>query len=224
MKIFIILLALSATVYASETQEWELLEKSPRLELYSGTKSVNGVFPYKARMITSHTIPEILAVFLDNKRKTQWVPRLRVSWAVDDPKVLGHRIEYGEVLVPWPFNNRDVLIKIETQVIDSINNVRLLAYSTQNERIIKKSNVRAIVHPSDLLMSYDPTTKETILETISFTDPGGNIPKWLVNLFQKGEAKKLSEQLRKQLKKKLYSEKELNEIKKGLRKILKKRG
>lgn len=171
-------------------------------------------------MWVNHTIPEILAVFLDNKRKGEWVPRLIVSWAEDDLKNLGDRIEYGEVLVPWPFSNRDVLVKIETQVIDSINNVRLFAYSVQNNRIIRQRNVRAIVKPSDLIMSYDPKTKETLLETISFTDPGGYIPKWLVNLFQQGEAKNLALGLKKQLEKKLYSKEELELINKGLKKIL----
>lgn len=171
-------------------------------------------------MWTEHTIPEILAVFLDNSRKKEWVPRLWVSWAEDDPKHLGNRIEYGEILVPWPFHNRDVLVKIETQVIDSINQVRLLAQSIDNERVIKEGIVRAIVHPSDLILIYDPKKKETLLETVSFTDPRGYIPAWLVNLFQKGEAKSLAEGLRKQLKRNLYTKKQLAEIQKGLKAIL----
>lgn len=172
-------------------------------------------------MWVPHTIPEILAVFLDNKRKKDWIPRLWINWAEDDPKILGKRIEYAEVLVPWPYYNRDILVRIDTQVSQNTNNVKLFAYSVQNDRIIKKSNVRAIVHPSDLNLSYNDKTKETLLETISFTDPGGYIPKWLVNFFQKDEAKILSLRLRSQLSLNLYNEKELSHIRSGLVRILK---
>ena len=145
-----------------------------------------------------------------------------MSWSEDDPKIPGVRVEYGEVLVPWPFSNRDVLVKIETQVIDSIDNVRLYAQSVQNDRIIKKSAVRAIVHPSDLIIIWDPVKKESLLETISFTDPKGYIPSWIVNLFQKGEAIQLTKSLSKQLAKKMYTKKHLKEIETGLEEILRK--
>lgn len=82
--------------------------------------------------------------------------------------------------------------------------------------------MRAIVHPSDLLIIWDPIKKESLLETISFTDPKGYIPTWIVNLFQKGEAIQLTKSLSKQLEKNMYSKKQLKEITIGLKRILRK--
>ncbi len=165
-----------------------------------------------------------MAVFLDSKRKKEWVPRLWETWIENDSTKTGSRIEYGEVLVPWPFNNRDVLVKIETKVVGNINHVILLAASVQNDRIIKDSAVRAIVHPSKLALIWDAEKKETLLETVSFTDPKGYIPAWIVNLFQKTEAITMVESLRRQLAKNLYSQKQIEEIEQGLEGILKNAG
>ena len=65
-------------------------------------------------------------------------------------------------------------------------------------------------------MTWDPNLKETLLETVSFTDPRGHIPTWVVNLFQKKEALTLAQSLIRQLKKNLYSIEDLNKIRNEL--------
>ncbi len=203
------------------SQEWTLVEKQDKIQLYSGSKPIDDIYPYKAKVWLPYTIPEILAVFLDSKRKKEWVPRLWETWIENESIKTGTRIEYAEILIPWPFQNRDVLVKIETKVFEDINHIVLLATSVQNDRIIKASAVRAIVHPSRLTLKWDPIKKETSLETVAFTDPRGYIPAWIVNLFQKTEAVNLVESLRKQLAKNLYSKEYLLEIKEGLEGIRK---
>lgn len=201
----------------SSANEWVLLEKEDKVQLFTGTKSINGIFPYKAKVWVAFTIPEILAVFLDAKRKVEWIPRVKSTWVEKIPNSPpGSRVEYGEVLIPWPFENRDVLVRVDTVIDESVNKVKLHVSSIQNERVIKKGNVRAIVYPSNLTMTWDPKTKETLLEAVSFTDPRGNIPTWVVNLFQKTEALNLVQLLIKQLKKNIYSQENLNEIRSEL--------
>jgi hypothetical protein len=210
-----ICLFLSNPLHA-EKNKWVLLEKENNIQLFSGTKDINDIYPYKAKVWIPFTIPEIIAVFLDSKRKKQWIPRLKTNWIEEDLNSKGSRIEYAEILMPFPFDNREVLVQIDTIIEDGQNKIRLHAKSVQNKRIIKKGNVRALVYPSNLILTWDKTKKETLLEAVSFTDPQGHIPTWVVNIFQKSEALTMAQSLIKQLKKNLYSKEEIEKIRLSL--------
>ncbi|MFT6070066.1 MAG: hypothetical protein ACJAT2_003280 [Bacteriovoracaceae bacterium] len=220
MKILFLSICLFlSTALLAEKNKWVLLEKENKIQLYSGTKDINDIYPYKARVWVPFTIPEIFAVFIDTKRKHQWIPRLKTSWAEDVPNNKASRIEYAEVLMPFPFDNREVLVQVDTIIEGSLDKIRLHCRSVQNDRIIKKGNIRALVYPSNLTLTWDETKKETLLEVVSFTDPQGYIPTWVVNLFQKSEALTMAQALIKQLKKKLYSDEEIERIRRNLKEL-----
>ncbi len=217
--LFSICLLISTSLYA-EKNKWVLLEKENKIQLFTGTKDINDIYPYKAKVWVPFTIPEIIAVFLDTKRKKQWIPRLRTSWAEEVPNSKASRLEYAEVLMPFPFDNREVLVQIDTIIEGSLDKIRLHCKSVQNERIIRKGNIRALVYPSNLTLTWDKEKKETLLEAVSFTDPQGNIPTWVVNLFQKSEALTMAQALIRQLRKNLYSKEEIEKIRLQLKELI----
>lgn len=107
---------------------------------------------------------------------------------------------YTEAYLPWPLDNRDAVM--HTRITrDSLNRfIRINSTAVPNYAAEKSGKVR--IKKSDINWYVTRTSANTIHIVYTFeTDPGGNVPAWLVNNFaDKGpfeSFKKLSELLKK---------------------------
>ncbi|MCO4793790.1 MAG: hypothetical protein KC493_08765 [Bacteriovoracaceae bacterium] len=219
-QIFSLIILIIFHTSAHSSVDWKLIENKKGLKLYSGPKSETGIYPFKAIFTVNHVLEHVVMVLADTSKKTEWVPRMSVSKTLEQKRP-NDRTEYGEINMPWPLSNRDAIVGIKTTVNSEITHVSLKIASVQNENIINKRNIRAKVYNSFVEIDYRPKTNETYLEVESFVDPKGRIPKWVVNFFQKIEAKRMARQMRRQLDKNLYSLKELSKVREILFEISK---
>ncbi|TNE99936.1 MAG: hypothetical protein EP326_07250 [Deltaproteobacteria bacterium] len=216
-KLFILTLLFSLTLSAADTY-WTKIEDKNGLKLFSGPKSDTGIYPFKAIFTVKHELEDVVMVLADTSKKTQWVPRMSKSETLEQ-KSADNRVEYGVVNMPWPLKDRDAIVRILTTVDKTRTHVRLNIQSDMDEQIINKSNIRAKVYPSLVDIYYLPETKETLMEIETFVDPKGAIPKWIVNFFQKIEAKRMARQMKRQLDKNLYSKEQLAEVARVLKEL-----
>lgn len=217
----VLLLTLAISFSASADVYWTKIEDRNGLKLYSGPKSKTGIYPFKAIFTVKHSLEHVVMVLADTSRKTEWVPRMSKSETLEQQGP-DNRIEYGVVNMPWPLKDRDAIVRILTTVDQTMTRVTLKIQSDLNEKIMNKINIRAQVYPSVVEIYYFPETNETMMEIETFVDPKGSIPKWIVNFFQKIEAKRMARQMKKQLDKNLYSTEQLKKVKDTLIEISKK--
>lgn len=138
----------------------------------------------------SGTIPDpigkVLSVVLDTRRETEWVDGLLESRVVRSVSA-SEDYEYNRIASGF------FLIK-EREVV--AHNV--LTFDRNNRRAIVDSSsvdlpgvpqkdgaVRAWLEHSALIMEAEDGGRKTSLAIEALVDPRGNIPKWLVNLFQR---------------------------------------
>lgn len=217
----VILLSFVFSFSAVADVYWTQIENKNGLKLYSGPKSKTGIYPFKAIFTVKHKLEHVVLVLADTSKKTEWVPRMSKSLTLEE-SAPDNRVEYGVVNMPWPLKDRDAIVRILTKVDQSQTRVILKIESDQDDKIIAKGNIRAKVYPSVVEIYFFPENGETMMEIETFVDPKGSIPKWIVNFFQKIEAKRMARQMRRQLDKNLYSEEELNKVKEVIAKLSKK--
>ncbi len=107
---------------------------------------------------------------------------------------------YTETYLPWPMDNRDAVMHTKITK-DSLNRFLRINSSAAPNYIAKKGNkVRIARSDINWYVTSPATNKIKIVYTFE-TDPGGNVPAWLVNSFaDKGpyeSFKKLAQLLKK---------------------------
>lgn len=199
---------------AEDFGQWSLLVEKEDLKIYRGSVQKNNVFPVRADFYSKFAVKDVLAVLLDADRKTSWVPKLSKLEVLR--QISGSKwIEYAEIDVPWPCQNRDLIYEVELKINEDFTYAEATFRSVDNDKIINKDNIRALIYPSRFIFKWDKEKQKSLIKTESFVDPQGAIPKWIVNHFQKKQSVKLAQKLIKQLEKKYYTNLDPEIMRKG---------
>ena len=203
-RYFFFTVILISFAYSQKTDNWELIVDQDELKVYRGKREKNNIYPIRGDYHTPHTPAQVVAVLLDIVNKPKWLPKLAKTRLI---KQFDSRrwIEYAEIDVPWPCRNRDIIFELSLDINDDFSKAVFHLKSVLNDTVYKKSNIRAIVYESKMIITYNQQTKKSFIQSESFVDPKGSIPKWIVNLFQKSQTIKIAKALTKQLNKNLYS-------------------
>lgn len=160
-------------------EKWILKKSEDGIEVYSRKlnnekyREIKVVCAFKT---TEKKLVEVLKNVDDHKT---WVYNTRLSYLLKR-KATDTLIYYTEISVPWPANNRDVVIQL-TFHKDSMNNIlNIEARNIQGMVPIKKDIVRIPYSLSNWSIKEVNINKIQI-EYILKIDPGGALPVWLVN-------------------------------------------
>ena len=194
---------LPATPLAADDPAWKLQSSSDGISLYRASLRGSGVVPVKATLTIPGTIEELSLVLEDIPRRQQWVGN-RIESVLLERVSDYDQTEYLRVNLPWPVRDRSALIRALVEVSEDRRTATITARSIASHPADKFPDlVRAQVEPSTLRMTQGPGRVE--VEALVFIDPGGWIPKWLVNYFATHVARSTFRDLRKQVSLHLYS-------------------
>ena len=193
----------TTTLLAAADPAWKLQSSSDGIALYRASLRGSGVVPVKATLTIPGTIEEISLVLEDIPRRQQWVGN-RIESVLLERVSDYDQTEYLRVNLPWPARDRSALIRALVEVSEDHRTATITARSIASHPADKFPDlVRAQVEPSTLQMRQGPGGVE--VEALVFIDPGGWIPKWLVNYFATHVARSTFRDLRKQVARHLYS-------------------
>ncbi len=162
-------------------KDWELKSDKDGIKVYtkytdnSKYKAVRTVCTLQTRLSA------ITALLLDIDRVPDWV------YATKSCKLLktinaAELIYHSEIAVPWPFSNRDFIVRIQALQDAKTKAVTVIGenkptYITQTKDVVRiqYSQSKWVITP----MGNGQQKVEFELQT----DPGGNIPAWLINMF-----------------------------------------
>ncbi len=164
----------------SQTSEWNLRKNNDGIQVYTRNHPGSNILEFKAITTLSGKIDKVKKVVTNVNGSIYWMERIIISKLLKtDSK--GNMYAYYEMNVPWPLENRDVVVlqKIKKQTQDSL----LIVISSIPEYYPEQENITRIKIAKghwELIKLQDNKTK--IIYTF-YSDPGGNIPTWIVNLF-----------------------------------------
>ncbi len=205
-----IVLASSPTIApASITEDdpsWRLESSSDGIALYRGAMPGTTVIPIKAIMTIPGTIEDVSLVLEDIPRRSEWVGNRTRSTLLERTSDYD-QAEYLRVNLPWPVMDRSALFRARITVSDDRARVAITAQSIDSHPADTLARlVRARFHASTFQMTQ--RLHDVEVTTIVCVDPGGSIPKWLVNHFTKRVARSTLVGLRRQVSRKLYAHSE----------------
>jgi len=195
--------ALPTTPLATDDRSWRLQSSSDGIALYRASLRGSGIVPMKATLSIPGTIADVSLVLEDIPRRQQWVGNRTESVLLER---VSHydQVEYLHVDLPWPVQDRSALIQARVRVSEDRRTATIHAQSIPSHPADTLPRlVRAEVAPSTLQMTQAPGRVDIV--ALVFVDPGGWIPKWLVNYFATRVARSTFQDLRRQVQRRLYT-------------------
>ena len=199
--LLLILLTSGITVFAQS--DWELRAEKNGLKVYTRTFPDSRFKAIRAELELETTLSQLVAVLLDVNTAPEWVYATKVATLLKQvsPSEL---IYYSEVRLPWPMSNRDFIARLITTQDPNTHVVTIYGPTIADYVPEKKDIVR--VKRSEGKWILTPVTPNHIrVEYTLRTDPGGDIPAWLYNLFVTKGPIESFENLQQQLKKPAYA-------------------
>lgn len=193
-------LAAQANASTAPIQEvsWEQLSESNGIRVFRREVPGNPIVDFKGDGIVAAPIAKVAEVVINTSRATEWVDSLIEARRIRETSPVDY-VEYDHVGTPPIMKDRDFLshVTVETDPIAKKITVRLVDIEDPAMPPNPKY-VRGLLINSYYALSYAGPTK-THVEVEILTDPKGWVPKWVVNLFQRGWPRNTIESLRTQV-------------------------
>jgi hypothetical protein len=169
---------------ASADAGWEPMEVLNGVALFK--KDVPGAMipAYRATGELGVGIGKLVKLAFDPEYYVRWMAKVKVAQLVR--QVSPHEAVAHLVLgTPWPVLDRDAVVRLKLEIDKPNRKVTLTFESTEDADAPEPgTRVRAHMYPSRLVLTeIDPA--RTRVEAEAHADPRGNIPKWLVMMYQK---------------------------------------
>jgi len=203
------LLVLGRSVLGQD--KWELKSDKHGIFIYTRDLADSKFKAIKVECELDATLSQLVAVLLDVNSGADWVYSTKSSVLLKklSPSELYY---YSEVRVPWPASNRDFIARLKV-VQDSATKVVTVYGPTFPDYMPKKDGIVRVPRAEGRwIITPVARRRVKIVYTLS-TDPGGDIPAWLVNLFAAKGPLESFRNLKQQLLKPAYSTASLSFIK-----------
>lgn len=166
----------STTAYAFDSQ-WELEKEKKGVKVYTREKADSPLKEFKG-IITISTTPHILmATLRDVANYQQWMPDVEKTKLITQTD--NSQLHYLQSDLPWPVVDRDGAYSFK-YTLEKNGAVRVDVAAEPTAVEPEKGYIR-IPYVSGYWL-FQPATKTTTEVTYQMhADPGGSIPKWLIN-------------------------------------------
>lgn len=195
---FLFLTCLWISVALSQTN-WKLSKNKDGIQVYQKDSKNSGFKSIKVECTLEGSFDKLIAIINNISHYKDWVYNNKTTSLLK--RISAYEFYYyTEAYLPWPLDNRDAVM--HTRITkDSLNRfIKINSVAVPNIVPLKGGKVR--ISRSDINWYVTKPSSNTIHIIYTFeTDPGGNVPSWLVNSFaDKGpyeSFKKLGELLKK---------------------------
>jgi hypothetical protein len=160
---------------------------------------------FRGRGVVDASLAQVLAVFNDIDKGTEWMDSCSGSSVVEDQ---GERLKiaYNRTRAPWPVSDRDVVLRNEVTFDEREGVVKIEVSSVERA---DRPPVKGVVRMPSLRGHWYlwPTPDgRTRTEYQLHANPGGSLPNWIVNYVSRELPYKTIMGLRAQVKRRSYPE------------------
>lgn len=162
------------------TYNWQLKKFENDISIYTRTPENSKYKELKAVYQIKSSLSSIIALLNDFESFPKWVYRCEKSMALKKDSD-NHIIRYQTVVAPWPVDNRDMILEVNSFQDKKTKIVYQKVNSIPDYIPLVKGHVR--VREFRALWTLIPLKNGFVEVNYELlVNPGGNIPAWLVNL------------------------------------------
>lgn len=210
-KSVVALMALSLAVGAHSTFAAEKLALEKQgIKVWTTLSENNPMAQYRAETMFNTSLENAAGLILDTERGATWIPNVS-QIKVIERNDKGSFIAYMVLKMPFPLANRDLVIKGDISK-DTNGRIIIKNQAIKDSRLPEKEGlVRIQKYEGDWIFERisDQQVKVT---TRGYADPGGAIPKKIVNSFVQQQPYQMFIKMKHQVKLTNYTQKDLPKV------------
>lgn len=179
--------------------DWDLKTDNDGIKVYTKTFPDSKFKAIRVEVELDASLSQLVAVVMDVNTGSDWLYATKTSKLIKELSP-GELIYYSEVRLPWPISNRDFIAQLKASQ-DTRTKVVTIDGPTIPDYVPVKDGIVRITRAEGRWVITPAGPHHIKVQYTLRTDPGGDLPAWLFNLFvTKGPAesfKNLLEQLKK---------------------------
>ena len=211
-NILILLLVLCANIAAAQTDDpWTLKQDKDGIKIYTADVPNSKIKALKVECELNATLSQVVAAVMDIKSSKSWVYRTASAYVVKQPSP-SDLYYYTLVKMPWPVTNRDYVAHLRVTQNAKTKAVTVDVPCITGMVPSKNKVIRVTNSTARWLLTPEGTGRIKLVYTLH-TDPGGDIPAWLTNMFITQAPSQTFSKLEAELKKPAYKNAKLAYIK-----------
>ena len=165
---------------AKDSSDWKLRKDRNGIRVWTRDHKKEGILEYLSKITIETNLETLIDIIQDVDKYPDWTENCETA---STHKILSDtsRIEYMTTKVPWPLEDRDVAMEF---VVVKNSDTYFQANLTSAPEAVPLSDDYLRIEISQgswIFKKKDDNRVEVIHQFLS--DPGGNIPKWIVNMF-----------------------------------------
>ncbi|WP_183575217.1 START domain-containing protein [Mucilaginibacter sp. X5P1] len=166
---------------ASAQDKWELRRNEDGITIYSRQSPDGKLVELRLLCQLDATPGELIKQLMDIDSYSSWVYSNKKSGIIK--RVNDHDIIYfTEAHLPWPIQDRDLVVELNIEPTTSPNAQQIILVKSINGILPPKKHFIRIPY-SVVTWRITPVPGNKINVDYTFSlDPGGSIPRWLINL------------------------------------------
>ena len=178
--VWAVFLILQPVVTEAQTN-WKLARNENNIKVYTAKNESSGFKEVKVETVMEGTLQKLMAVLMDVGSNNHWVYNTKRTHLIRSNGT-NEVLYYAETRVPWPFENRDMVIKMSFDLNTSSNTLKVLAIGMPDSLPEKSGIVRIKKFRAEWDVKYDGGNSIMINYFLS-VNPGGNISPVISNMF-----------------------------------------
>lgn len=162
-----------------DSKDWKLHAEQDNIKIYTKKHNGSNFQAFKAVATLNSPITSIMAVMANPNSCVEWVHGCVESWGFDEEH-FRKRYAYSVNDLPWPVQDRDYVLEINTSNDKTTGEFSMSMYAVSDKRPVESKYVRVTVAETHYI--FRPVGEDkTEMTWLQHTEPGGAIPSWLVN-------------------------------------------
>lgn len=178
---------------------WKLEKSKEGINVYTSEKEGSSFKAVKVECTLTGTYAKLISLLTNVSGFKKWIYNNKRSDLLKKNSQYDF-IYYSETSMPFPFSNRDVIIRMQIKT-DSLPKFLTISGSHQKDYLPEIPGRERIPHYKANWKVTMPTASTIHISYLLEVDPGGSLPAWLANSFADkgpfGTFSKLAEELKK---------------------------
>lgn len=161
--------------------EWSLKKDKNGIKVYTGKLADSKFNAIRVTCKLNGNLSSLASILLQPELQPEWVIATKTSKLVK--RLANNHIYYYNIAtIPWPFENRDMVIDLIIHQ-DSLSK-KMMIYANSIDKIMPPINGLARIPFSQAIWEVTPIAANEIQVDYKLKiNPGGGVPAWVVNMF-----------------------------------------
>lgn len=178
-RMILLVLTLFLSTLALADNNWELVRHEDDIQVFTRNVPDSLIKSAKGEVLISASMDDLLSVLEDVNSLPRWLFNCKSAKTLKQPSIV-ERYDYILTDIPWPNWDRDIIVRSVFQQDRKSQQLEITFDSFPNLVPLKPGIVRVKKMNGRMLLIPQNKNKIKVIYEMN-VDPGGRIPKWLVN-------------------------------------------